>query len=233
MNKHQKSGSIIAEHRQSLDANRYNQKPINSTWERGFSALIAFKQREGHCDVLGHHIENTFKLGRWVRENRKCRYTMPAELRQELDKIGFIWNSHSNAWERGFAELKKFKAREGHCRVPRHHVEGTFKLGKWINAQRCAKNSMPAERRERLDAIGFVWDARKNAWDEFFAALIRFKAREGHCRVPKYFVDGPLKLRQWASSQRATKDTMPPERRQRLDEIGFVWRVRKRHKKSS
>jgi len=35
---------------------------------------------------------------------------------------------HEIAWEKGFAALKHFKAREGHCRVPRGHQEGSFKL---------------------------------------------------------------------------------------------------------
>ena len=38
-----------------------------------------------------------------------------------------------SGWEEGFAALTTFKAREGHCRVPPLHVEGTFKLGQWVN----------------------------------------------------------------------------------------------------
>jgi hypothetical protein len=40
------------------------------------------------------------------------------------------------AWEKGFAALKKFKAREKHCRVPRGHREGAFNLGTWVVNQR-------------------------------------------------------------------------------------------------
>ena len=61
---------------------------------------------------------------------------MPAERRQRLNSIGFVWDAHAEDWEDGFVALKKFKAREGHCRVSQQHVEGTFKLGQWVSSQR-------------------------------------------------------------------------------------------------
>ena len=78
-----------------------------------------------------------------------------------------------------------------------------------------------------MDAIGFVWAERAALWEDGFAALVRFKEREGHCRVPdnKARVDG-LNLGSWVSRQRSNKDTLSPERRQRLDEIGFIWDAR-------
>ena len=65
---------------------------------------------------------------------------------------------HEEKWERGFATLKKFKAREGHCRVPQSHLEGTFKLGQWVAVQRYSyfKDRIAADRKRRLDAIGYA-----------------------------------------------------------------------------
>ena len=45
------------------------------------------------------------------------------------------------AWEEGFAALTTFKAREGHCRVPYLLVEGTVRLGQWVNIQRITKDN--------------------------------------------------------------------------------------------
>jgi hypothetical protein len=67
---------------------------------------------------------------------------------------------HEEAWERGFAALKKFKAREGHCQVLQSHLEGPFKLGQWVSVQRVFKGKI-ANRKRRLDAIGFVWDLQE------------------------------------------------------------------------
>jgi helicase associated protein len=49
--------------------------------------------------------------------------------KKRLDAAVFVWDPHERLWENSFAALNKFKAREGHCLVPRSHIEGTFKLG--------------------------------------------------------------------------------------------------------
>lgn len=81
------------------------------------------------------------------------------ERRRRLDAIGFVWDRFEYAWENGSVALTKFKPREGHCRVPALHIEGKFKLGPWVTAQRSKKDKILANRRTRLNKIGFVWRA--------------------------------------------------------------------------
>ena len=83
-----------------------------------------------------------------------------------------------------------------------------------------------AERRQRLDEIGFVWDVHTQQWEEGFAALIVYKNREDDCLVPAKHEEGDFKLGIWVTGQRSKKETLTPERRQRLDDIGFVWNIR-------
>jgi len=66
-------------------------------------------------------------------------------------------NPRELAWEKGFAALKQFKAREKHCRVPRGHQEGAFNLGTWVINQRNRRETLSVHRRRRLGEIGFVW----------------------------------------------------------------------------
>jgi hypothetical protein len=121
--------------------------------------------------------------------------------------------SNTDRWERGFAALSKFRAREGHCRPSRHHVEGGFRLGQWVSIQRYHKDKVPAERKWRLDKIGFVWDWRDDLWEQNFAALLKFKRRKGHCCVPIIYKEGDLKLGWWVATQRRTRKEMSAERR--------------------
>jgi hypothetical protein len=94
--------------------------------------------------------------------NLKTASLYHARSRQRrLDAIGFIWDPLLSDWERAFAALKSFRAREGHYRVPAGHIEGKFKLGQWASGQRSKRNIMPAERRQRLDAIGFAWSTKE------------------------------------------------------------------------
>jgi hypothetical protein len=227
VNKQRSKRDMPADRRQRLDAIGFAPaKHIERAlpWDECYGLLLQFKAREGHCRVPVLHVEGTFKLGQWARAQRRYKDTMRAERRQRLDQIGFVWDPLEETWEEGFAALKKFKAREGHCRVPKSHTEGSFRLGQWVGVQRSNRDTMPAERKRRLDEIGFFWDPYESAWEEGFAALMTFKAREGHCRMPTSQIEGSCKLGQWVRRQRENRDTMPADLRQRVDEIGFVWR---------
>jgi hypothetical protein len=209
-----------------LDEIGFVSDPHESAWEEGFTALTTFKTREGHCRVPQRHIEGTFNLGAWVARQRATKDRISPERRKRLDEIGFVWDPLEEVWEEGFAALTTFEAREGHCNVPDGHVETKCNLGKWIGRQRAVRDTMPAERMRRLDEIGFVWDPHESAWEEGFAALTTFKTREGNCRVPQRHIEATFKLGVWVSKQRAKRDNMFAERRQRLDLIDFVWRVK-------
>ena len=134
------------------------------------------------------------------------------------------WDKASiDRWEKGFAALSKFRARRGHCLPPRRYVEGNFKLGQWVSVQRYREDLLPAERRRRLDAIGFVWNFKDYHWEQGFTALLKFKRREGHCCVPIHHNEGNHRLGWWVSTQRRRRNEMSAKRKARLNEIGFVW----------
>ena len=131
------------------------------------------------------------------------------------------------SWDEMFGRLKKYRERVGHCRVPAGHKEGDHSLGTWVSVQRRSKATLAPERVQRLDGIGFVWDPLTADWEEGFAALKLYQERVGHCRVPATYKDGEYNLGNWTTHQRKYKARITPERVQRLDEIGFVWNVRK------
>lgn len=135
--------------------------------------------------------------------------------------------THKDRWEQGFAVLRKFRRRKGHCCPTHRHVEGKYNLGSWVIIQRIRKEDLSVERKKRLDRIGFVWNWRDFAWEQGFAALLRFKAREGHCRVRGLHREREYKLGSWVAVQRRKQNVMSPERRARLNKIGFEWRVYK------
>src|SRR5689334_128181 len=126
-------------------------------WERGFETLLKFRAREGHCCPERQHLEDNFRLGDWVALQRYRKDLLPVARKRRLDAIGFVWGRLDYLWERNFTALVNFKRREGHCCVPTHYVVGDLKLGWWVATQRRNKKIMPAERRKRLNKIGFVW----------------------------------------------------------------------------
>ncbi len=201
--------------------------PRELAWEKGFAALKQFKAREKHCRVPRRHQEGAFNLGTWVINQRNRRDALSVQRRRRLDAIGFAWTLLvRDAWEKGFAALKQFQSREGHCRVPRGYEEGSFKLGRWVGRQRNKRTTMSTAWRRQLDATGFVWDPYASAWEKGFAALKQFKAREKHCRVPRRHQEAAFNLGTWVVNQRNRRDTLSVQRRRRLDAIGFLWRVK-------
>ena len=130
-------------------------------------------------------------------------------------------------WDQRIGELAHFREIAGHCNVPKGWQDNPA-LSNWIYTQRQSyqKGLLSAERTRRLDELGFVWEVHGATWEENFQALVDFKKAQGHCIVPQNSETEPV-LASWVSVQRGTsrKGLMPPDRKRRLDELGFVWDV--------
>ena len=62
--------------------------------------------------------------------------------------------------------------------------------------KRATNPRLTDERRRRLESIGFEWKVRNKMkryydkqWDQMFDRLLEFKAKQGHCLVPKRYPD--------------------------------------------
>ena len=197
--------------------------PIADQWEEGFRKLLQFKELEGHCNVSFRFELDGFKLGRWVGKQRAHKDRIAIALKRRLDDIGFVWDPIADQWEEGFRKLLQFKELEGHCRVPTQFKLDGYKLGTWVSGQRAHKDRIAIALKRRLDDIGFVWDPIADQWEEGFRKLLQFKELEGHCKVPARFKLGGYNLGEWVFGRRRTKDNISPDRKQRLDDLGFIW----------
>ena len=87
------------------------------------------------------------------------------------------------------------------------------------------KNKLSHDRIDRLISIGFNWELKGPTlpWEARFNELLQYKAKHGDCDVPKR----GGKLGEWASKQRVAykSDSLPQDRINRLNSIGFNWAV--------
>jgi superfamily II DNA or RNA helicase len=197
--------------------------PHTEQWEEGFSCLVQFKEREGHCRVPLDHIEIDFSLGSWVSTQRTKKDKLTEDRLKRLNELGFVWDFRTDQWEEGFSCLVKFKEREGHISVSQKLMEADFPLGAWVNTQRIKKNKLTEDRIKRLNDLDFIWDVLTEQWEEGYRYLVKFKDREGHCNVPSNYNDTDgYKLGIWITSQRARKDKLTEDRIKRLVQLGFV-----------
>jgi len=155
---------------------------------------------------------------------------------------------YGGQWADRVRELMQYRDDHGHCSVPRKHSS----LGRWVDAQRTKfkkfdagkASSMTPHRVKILNYIGFVWDASDKraakrddlAWMQMFEELMEYKEKHGDCLVPNKYKDNP-KLGRWVSKQRhfyhyTKKGKLPrmaEERQLKLEEIGFVWKVKREY----
>ena len=151
-------------------------------FEEKCSALIAFKDKHGHCDVPGKYPDNP-ALGRWCNTMRaaysklkkgiKPTHRISQDRIEKLEGLGFRWNiiNHHENFENRCRELIAFKEKFGHCNVPSKYPDSQS-FGNWCSTMIYAYSqiqkglktdaNLTPERIQRMEEIGFEWNGRKN-----------------------------------------------------------------------
>ena len=102
-------------------------------------------------------------------------------------------------------------------------------LAKWATRQR-TKAQLSDEQIDLLYSIGYSWETRQEkdnaAWNATLERLATYKRIHGHSSVPQTYISNP-ELGTWVANQRRLdkQKKVTPERKAKLDELGFVWSV--------
>ena len=218
----------------TLDHERCIPKELDA-WTARYHELVAYKAEHGDCNVPRSYANQT--LGRWVNTQRKAfkNGKLSDERVRKLDDIGFEGeprkkNEHVS-WTTRYDQLVSYKAEHGNCNVPQYY-EANKSLGNWVHSQRTAfkVGKLSEDRVRKLNGIGFGWELRKQIdnvdWSKRYDELVAYKAEHGDCNVKSY---ANKKLAKWVSTQRTLfkNGNLSEERVGKLNEIGFVWLLRK------
>ncbi len=121
------------------------------------------------------------------------------------------------------------------------HDEELVEIIKGIRERKGAgESSYGGELGDTIEAIGPFVDLDKLAasiavevadrigsgWDEWYGRLKSFAERAGHCSVPRDYREGGFNLSRWVAYQRHAAKKLSPDKRAKLDSIGFSWNVR-------
>ena len=214
-----------------------HRKLSDAQWERRFSELEAYVRTHG-SDAIRKSDWAHEKLLRWLQEQRRRANAgiLNAERRARLAplmRLGAALQNLDELWRKRFEELRAFRERSGHCRVP----SSDKPLARWVHAQRDRRKRgiLLPQRVERLESLGFEWippprsTAIEERWQQMYARLVRFRQEHGHADVPRRF-SGVPGLAEWVQDQRyyGRLDLLHQARRERLDAIGFAWNGRDR-----
>src|SRR5262249_33807067 len=205
----------------------------SSDFKRIWDVLEALKSHDDRLsDELDQlRIELGAKTKRSVRANdlTKIVFDLPTSVSENFARSlrAYLVAQTTESWMFWFGLLEAFAKEHGHYLVPdRYRTDDGYQLGGWVRHQRNRKDTMALERRQRLEALpGWSWDPFSDQWEEGFSHLKQFSDREGHCRVSvTYKTNDGYRLGAWSRRQRAYKDTMEPDRRQRLEALtGWSW----------
>ena len=205
-------------------------------WHIQYERLVDFKRKNGHCQVPGRY-EQDISLGNWVNRQRKVQpqKKMKQNRKDLLDEIEFVWkvevadNKNTNVddlkWDQQYERLVEFQRNNGHSIVPKRYKPDKV-LANWVACQRAFhhKHTMRQHRKERLDAVGFVWNVQDHEWHSHYDNLMEFQRENGHCIVPSHYKHSTGQgLGHWLATQRTTTFQMPPERKELFAKLDFVW----------
>jgi Helicase associated domain len=222
-----KRGKLTQDRVARLKALGVTWEPRDTSWEKRFRSLAAFKRRFGHCRLPQDKPED-LELARWLskQRQRKAQGTLLQERIERLEALGIVWEPYDATWEQRFQELAALMARYEHRNVLPVYSENP-QLATWLESQRGAKKTgrLSPERMRRLESIGVVRTPLDAKWERRFLELTAFKKREGHCNVPAQYPKNP-QLGKWLSVQRDLKrsGTLSTNRAARLKALaGANW----------
>jgi len=136
------------------------------------------------------------------------------------------------AWQRGLAAAEAYYQAHGHLDVPQLYDDpDQFALGRWINRARQlhARHVLTPRRRRELDALGMIWDLRKDAARRGLTHAALYVAEHGHLAVPADEEIGDFQFGRWLANRRRTarsraeKGLAPDATEQRLTELYAWW----------
>jgi len=204
-----------------------HQDKLDKKWDTMYQLLLEYKAQHGNTLVPRGYDKNP-QLGGWV-ERQRFRYSKKqssSDRVMRLESIGFVWSCQKLVpWESMFQLLKEYKAQHGNTLVPRRYDKNP-QLGKWVDIQRWrySKTQLSSTRILRLESIGFVFAVNENNWMHMYRQLCFYKEKKGSTTVPRKYTKNPA-LGTWVRNQR--RRCKKKERVKLLDDIDFVWDVRK------
>jgi hypothetical protein len=239
-----KKSSMTLSDVQDLEKLGFEWGSYRAPWESCFSELTNYHKIHGHCNVLAKYSENT-KLGIWVGNQRKqyklhregMKSCMTPFRIQELESLGFEWDSNGAAWEDRLNELADYRKIHGHCNITKND-SGNTKLGNWVSTQRSQykfhlegkKSCMTYSRIQELEGLGFEWRGCLPVWEDRLSELADYRKIHGHCNVPRSHSEN-TKLGTWVATQRRNyrlhhegkTSYMTLPHIQELESLGFEW----------
>jgi superfamily II DNA or RNA helicase len=203
-----------------------NKKSLNEY----LTKLDKFKKEHGHCNVPYGYIDKKLYLKTVYYRREKKNNRLDKKNIEELNKLGFMWETEDATFSVFYSELKCYKKEHGHCNVSQRYKNKKL-ANKVVNYRRSYKKGILNKLHiEKLNKIGFIWDIPDYENKEFVKKLKKFKKEFGHCNVSqsykedKHFVSKANVIRLAYKENRLDEDIYNV-----LNKLGFIFEPRKQN----
>ena len=194
-------------------------------WERNFASAVEYHREYGDLNIPVDYVDrNGIRLGAWMFnirygvKNKNGRTQLTAEQIARLDELGMNWaGKHNATWDKAYRAACQYKKMNGNLDIPAAYVTADgISLGRWIRRQKTAK--LTEERRNMLDALGFVWE-KEDPWMKKFELVKAYYAQHGNTKIPTDLVVNGVWLRRWLTEQVARLNEKPTGRNKTVKKL--------------
>jgi hypothetical protein len=167
---------------------------------------------------LGRKQKGSFK-------NTKIVVDVPTGISEEFIEAfeTKLVTTTTESWEFWYGLLVDYQNEHEDCLVRREYEVNGFNLGNWVKKQRNRKEILSDQKQKRLEALGFVWDPQRFAWEEGFKHLATYRDVHGDCLVQQKLRTEDFNLGSWVNTQRRLKESLSNNQLNRLNDLGFIW----------
>jgi hypothetical protein len=149
-----------------------------------------------------------------------------SSAKSNTGKITITYKKWQNEiWNKIFQRLVTYKKEHKSINIPQRYAADPT-LGNWVHEQRkiYSKKELSIDRTNRLESVGFVWNALEVQWMEMYSRLVEYKNHNKSTRVPCFYTED-LPLGMWVSTQRRVYNNgnLSKKRFDLLNSINFVW----------
>lgn len=168
----------------------------------------------GRENGYGDELSMSFEIYDYVRD-----------IRSILDELN---RSFAESWSMVYEVLGEYIGLYGISPAYNEEYNG-YRLGMWCSNQRILrkKGMLSEEQIEKLDKLGFIWNAKNERWEKSYAEAVRYKKEHGSHPSRTASDESTKMIYQWISNQKQAykKGTLSEQRVQKMLKLGIVLEV--------
>ncbi len=222
---------------------------LEEKWYKNYELAKAYYNHYGNSDIHYHFKTNNgytydeegkVRLGAWLGYQRKKFFELSQEQQQLLQSIDFMLDPIEEKWHKNYEYAKAYYEHYGNLDVPHFFItndgytydeKGKIRLGGWISTQRQSFSNLSKERRELLQAIGFILNASTEKWNRSYRCAKAYYEHYGNLNIPYHFKtndgytydeNGVVDLYTWVAFHRTNFSKLSKERKELLKSIGLI-----------